>query len=243
MPAEAVYHMAASDQSLTTKRRTVNSASHHGFVVLSCLILSANSVIAGEFEGGGGSIYIGTGTPNSIDAATRLATDLNVNDETGNYAVGLLGFYQADRFRVGGAIQAHAWGGVNPGSHGADDGTAGVAAVIGAAYGTYTFHHDRLLLNVGGLVGAGRCFLGFSLDNGTSEQDESVSTFYLEPHISFGVATCPYFGVEFQFSAPIFILTEDLTLNHADRMYTVTSSDMAGVHFSIKLTFGRFANP
>ena len=99
------------------------------------------------------------------------------------------------------------------------------------------------MLNLGGLVGAGRCFLGFSLDDGGLEQDASVATFYVEPHVSFGVATCPYFGIEFQFSAPIFILTEDLTLSHAGRTYTVTGGDMAGVNFSLKLTFGSIAAP
>jgi len=203
--------------------------------------LAAGGARAEGFSGGGGSIYFGTGSPNSINAASRLAQDVGLDDDTGNYVAGLLGFYQADRYRLGGALQAHAWGGANFGKQGASDGAAGVAAAIMGLYGTYTLNHDRMLLNVGGIVGAGRSALGFSFGDGGPEEDENVATFLIEPHISLGVAACSWFGVEFQLSAPIFLLTEDLTLRHDGEVYTVKSSDMMGVNFVARLTFGRIA--
>lgn len=211
--------------------------------VLLMVVFIPSAIVAGEFSGGGGSVYFGTGSPNSIDAASELAEDLDINDETGNYVVGVQGFYQGGRYRIGGALQAHAWAGVNPGKNGADDDAAGVAALVGGLYGTYTIRHDRMLLNVGAVVGAGRCLLGYSLGDEREDKDESVSTFFIEPQASLGVATCQWFGVEFQLSAPIFILTEDLKLTEGENTYTVKSGDMAGVNFSVKLIFGKIANP
>ena len=52
-----------------------------------------------------------------------------------------------------------------------------------------------------------------------------------------------WFGVEFQLSAPIFLLTEDLELTEGAETYSVKSGDMVGVVFSIKLIFGPIANP
>lgn len=196
---------------------------------------------ADDFSGGGGSIYFGTGSPNSIKAASNLADDLAINDESGNYVAGILGFYQGNRYRLGGAFQAHGWGGVEFGHHGVDDRAAGVVAAIGGVYGTYTLSHDRMLLNVGGVVGAGRTVLGFSLGN-DMDHDANVATFYFEPQVSIGVAALRWFGVEFQFSAPIFLLTEDLTLEYGGNSYTVTGSDMTGITFTMRLTFGRIAD-
>jgi hypothetical protein len=198
---------------------------------------------ADEFSGGGGSIYFGTGWPNSIDAASELADDLDINDETGNFVLGLQGFYQGGQYRLGCAFQAHAWAGVNIGENGAEDDAAGVAALVVGLYSTYTIRRDRVLLNVGTVVGAGRCLLGYSLGDEDEDRDESVSTFYIEPQVSLGVATCRWFGVEFQLSAPIFILTEELKLYEGENSYTVKSGDMIGVNFSIKLLFGKIANP
>jgi hypothetical protein len=195
------------------------------------------------FSGGGGSFYFGTGSPNSIEAASQLYETYNINEETGNYVMGVQGFYQAERFRLGGAIQGHAWAGINPVSNEAGDDAAGVAAFIGGLYSTYTFRYDRLLLNAGVIVGAGRCFLGFHLDDRNIDQTENVATFYIEPQVSLGVATCRWFAVEFQLSAPIFLLTEDLRLAADGRVYTVKSGDMNGINFSIKLTGGKIANP
>jgi hypothetical protein len=211
--------------------------------VLLIALFIPGAVAAEEFSGGGGSVYFGTGSPNSIDAASELADDLDINDERGNYVLGVQGFFQGDRYRLGGALQAHAWGGANLGKNGADDDAAGVAALVGGLYGTYTIRHDRMLLNVGGIIGAGRCVLGYSLGEEDKDRDESVSTFFIEPQASLGVATCRWFGVEFQLSAPIFILTQDLKLNEGGKTYTVKSSDMMGVNFSLKLTFGRIADP
>jgi hypothetical protein len=206
------------------------------------VVFIASSTVAGEFSGGGGSIYFGTGSPNSVDAASELADDLDINDETGNYVAGILGFYQGDSYRIGGAIQAHAWAGANLGKNGAEDDAAGVAAIVGGLYGTYTIRHDRMLLNVGAIAGAGRCLLGYSLGDEDRDKDESVSTFFIEPQASVGVAACRWFGVEFQLSAPIFILAEDLKLTEGDKTYTVKSSDMTGVNFSLRLTFGKIAD-
>lgn len=212
-------------------------------IVALIAVLIPVAVVAGGFSGGGGSFYLGTGSPNSIDAASGLADDLGINDETGNYALGVQGFYQGERYRLGGAFQAHAWAGVNPGENGADDEAAGVAALVGGLYSTYTVRHDRMLLNVGAVVGAGRCLFGYSLGDEGEDAHENVSAFFIEPQVSLGVATCRWFGTEFQLSAPIFVLTEDLTLNEGGKTYTVKGSDMTGVNFSIKLTFGRIANP
>ena len=195
------------------------------------------------FSGGGGSVYFGTGSPNSIDAASQLYEAYDINEETGNYVMGIQGFYQAERFRLGGAFQGHAWAGINPGSNEAGDDAAGVAAFVGGLYSTYTFRLDRLLLNAGVIVGAGRCFLGFHLEDRNIDQTENVATFYIEPQVSLGVATCRWFAVEFQLSAPIFLLTEDLRLAADGRVYTVKSGDMNGINFNIKLTGGKIANP
>jgi hypothetical protein len=207
------------------------------------LLLVPATAFPGDFSGGGGSFYFGTGSPNSIDAASQLADYYNINDESGNYVMGVQGFYQAERYRLGGAFQGHAWAGVNPGSNGAGDDAAGVAAFVGGLYSTYTFRHDRLLLNAGAIVGAGRVYLGYSVADRIIEKTENVSTFYIEPQISLGVATCRWFAVEFQLSAPIFILTEDLRISAGGRVYTVKSGDMNGINFSIKLTGGKIANP
>ncbi|MDH3199207.1 MAG: hypothetical protein OEO21_13305, partial [Candidatus Krumholzibacteria bacterium] len=162
--------------------------------VLVAIMLGAGGASAEGFSGGGGSIYFGTGSPNSINAASRLADDLDINDETGNYILGALGFYQGDRYRLGGALQAHAWGGANLGSQGASDGAAGVAAAITGVYGTYTLSHDRMLLNVGGIIGGGRSLLGFSFGDGGPEEKAHVATFFVEPHVSVGVAATRWFG-------------------------------------------------
>jgi hypothetical protein len=207
------------------------------------IILIPVLALAGDFSGGGGSFYFGTGSPNSIDAASQLADFYNINDESGNYVMGFQGFYQAERYRLGGAFQGHAWAGVNPGNNGAGEDAAGVAAFVGGLYSTYTFRHDRLLLNAGAIVGAGRVYLGYKLGDRNIEKTENVSTFYIEPQISLGVATCRWFAVEFQLSAPIFILTEDLRISADGRVFTVKSGDMNGVNFSIKLTGGKIANP
>lgn len=204
------------------------------------VVLIPGGVAAAEFSGGGASMVLGLGTPNSVDAATALANDLAINDERGNVVLGLQGFYQGDRYRLGGTAQAHAWGGINPGKDGADDDAAGVGAFIVGLYVTHTIAHDRMLLNVGGIAGAGRCLLGYSL--GGVDRDESVTAFLLEPHISLGVAEWRWFGVEFQLSAPIFLLTEDLTLTEGGTTYTVKNGDMIGVNFSLKLTFGKIAD-
>lgn len=200
------------------------------------------TVVAGEFSGGGGSVYFGMGSPNAIDAASDLADELDINDESGNFVVGVQGFFQGDRYRLGGALQAHAWAGANLGKNGAEDDAAGVAALVGGLYGTYTFRYDRMLLNVGAVVGAGRCLLGYSLGDEFEDREESVTTFFIEPQASLGVATCQWFGVEFQLSAPIFMLTDDLELTEGGTTYTVKSGDMTGVNFSVKLTFGKIAD-
>jgi hypothetical protein len=218
---------------LQVGRRTVLGAG-----IMAVLVGSAG---AEGLSGGGGSIWIGTGAPNSVDAASELAEDVGADGRTGNWSGGLQGFYQGDRYRLGGAIQGQAWGGANAGKYEADDGAAGVATIVGGLYATYTFRHDRVLVNAGGIVGAGRALLGFSLDGGDVEDEENVATFYLEPHVSVGVATCRWFGVEFQLSAPIYVLTEELRLETGGKTYTVKSGDLAGVNFALKLTFGKVA--
>lgn len=210
--------------------------------VLLSITLGTATVYAERLSGGGGSIYFGTGSPNSVNAASDLAQDLGVDDETGNYVAGLLGFYQGDNYRLGGALQGHAWGGANAGDQSADDGAAGVVAAIGGLYATYTLSHDRMLLNIGGIIGAGRTMIGYDLGDGGPDDHENVATFYIEPHVSIGVAALSWFGVEFQLSAPFFILTEDLTLTHNGETYTVHGSDMTGINFTMRLTFGKIAN-
>lgn len=219
--------------------------------VLSCsagvlAVVAATGVAtaaAGDFSGGGLSLGLGTGSPNSVDAASALARDLSVDDETGNYTFIMQGFYQADRFRLGAAFQGQVWGGANVGDQEPKDSAAGVVAAIGGLYGTFTFRHDRVLLNAGGTVGAGRCLLGYSLGNSGPDEKESVSTFYLEPQVSVGVATCRWFGAEFQLSTPIYLLTEDFVLTYDGQTYAVQGSDLAGVQFCMKLTFGLIASP
>lgn len=210
-------------------------------MVLCATLITAGAARAERLSGGGGSLYFGTGSPNSIKAASQLAEDVDINDETGNYMAGVLGFYQGDRYRLGGALQAHGWGGANFRKQEASDGAAGVVAAIVGLYGTYTLSHDRMLLNVGGIIGGGRSLLGFSFGDGGPEEKEHVATFYIEPHVSIGVAATRWFGVEFQLSAPIFLLTEDLTLRTNDEVYTVKGSDMTGITFVTRLTFGRLA--
>lgn len=199
---------------------------------------------AAAFTGGGGSIYLGTGYPSSIDAVDELSEDLRINEEEGNFNFGLQGFYQADKYRLGADLQWHLWGGSNPGDEDddVDADTAGVGAVTYGMYTTYTIRHDRLLLNVGGVVGAGVAFLGYDYGQRDVSDHETVSTFYIEPLISFGVGTCRYFGVEFQASAPIFVFSEDLTLDYLGKEYTVKGSELNGVNFAIKLTFGKIAD-
>lgn len=210
--------------------------------VLLTVVFMAGTADAEGFSGGGGSIYFGTGSPNSIDAASDLVNDLDINDESGNFLLGVQGFYQGDWYRIGGALQTHAWAGANLGKNDTEDDAAGVAAIVGGFYGAYTIRHDRMLLNVGAVVGAGRCLLGYSLGDEGEDRDETVSTFFIEPQASLGVATCRWFGVEFQLSAPIFILTDDLELTEGGTTYTVKSGDMTGVTFSVKLTLGEIAD-
>ena len=51
------------------------------FMIVFLIFVSIHStVIARGFSGGGGSIYFGTGSPNSIDAVSQLADDLDIND-------------------------------------------------------------------------------------------------------------------------------------------------------------------
>jgi len=207
------------------------------------LLLAAGAPSAQEFSGGGASVLFGTGSPNTIHAADALARDLDVRDVTGNANAGLVGFYQADRFRLGGAFLAQAWGGVNAGGRHAKDDAAGVAAAIGGLYATYTARHDRVLLNVGGVAGAGRCLVGFSLDDGATDREETVTTFYLGPQVSVGVAACRWFGVEFQLSSPVYFFTDELRLDYGGRTYTVEGSDLAGLQFGMALTMGRIAAP
>jgi hypothetical protein len=113
--------------------------------------------------------------------------------------------------------------------------------VIGL-YGTHTIRNDIMLLNVGGIVGAGKCLLGYNLEDEGKDRNENVSVFFIEPQVSLGVATCRWFGIEFQLSSPIFIFTEELELSEGEKSYSVKSSDMMGVNFSVKLTFGKIAD-
>jgi len=212
--------------------------------IMTILILLIPLMVYSQgFSGGGGSIYFGTGSPNSIGAASDLGNDLQINDQTGNFVLGMQGFYQAPTYRLGGAIQTHAWGGANLGDDTTGDDAAGVGAIVGGLYYSYTWRLDRILINTGVVFGAGRCFLGYSLGDGQQSKNVSVSTFYIEPQISLGVATCRWFGVEFQLSSPFFILTENLSLTEAGQSYIVTGGDMLGINFSIKLAFGKIANP
>ena len=198
---------------------------------------------ARDFSGGGGSIYFGTGSPNSIAAVTNLANDLEINDARGNYIMGIQGFFQNERYRLGGIFQGHAWGSVNLKDEDAKDDATGVAALVGGLYSSYTFRNDRILLNTGIIVGAGRCFMGYNLGEQDENRYESVTTFYIEPQASLGVASCRWFAIEFQLSTPIFIFTEELKLDRGEQTYAVNSSDLLGLNFSIKLTSGKIANP
>jgi hypothetical protein len=227
---------------LTDKEGMMNRKRLSFMGVLLIVLFIPTAILASEFSGGGGSIYFATGAPNSIDAVSELGDNLGVNGGSGNYVFGVQGFFQGHRYRMGGSVQAHAWAGVNLGKEDTEDDVAGLAVVVGGFYGSYTLKYDRMLLNVGAVVGAGRCFLGYSLGDGEIEREESVSTFFIEPQLSVGVATSRWFGVEFQLSTPIFILTDDLRLAEGERIYTVRSSDMMGVNFGIKLTFGKIAN-
>jgi hypothetical protein len=56
------------------------------------------------------------------------------------------------------------------------------------------------------------------------------------------VAATRWFGVEFQLSAPIFILMDDLQLEEGGKTYAVEGSDMMGVNFNVKFTFGKIAD-
>jgi hypothetical protein len=217
-----------------------------GFTIaIGCLavLLHAVSAAGQPFSGGGVSIYGGTGFPNSIDAAEALADDRGFTEKVGNLVVGLQGFYQGDRFRLGGAMQAHGWGGVSTGKQEATEGAAGVVAAVAGLYATRTFRHDRLLLNVGGVVGGGRALLGFSEEDASAEEYERVAVFYVEPLISAGVAATRWFGVELQLSAPLFVLADDLTFTDGGRGYTASGRDMSGVSLMVKLTFGKIADP
>jgi hypothetical protein len=193
------------------------------------------------FSGGGASLYLGMGWPNSIDAVGELADALDLGDETGSACFGLHGFYQGDAFRLGGALQAHGWAGFSTQEQDNSDDAAGVAALIAGVYGTYTFRHDRVLLNVGAVAGAGRCVLGYDLE-GALDDHSSVAVFVIEPLVSLGVAATRWFGLEFQLSAPIFILSDTLELDVDPNVFTVKSGDMTGVNFAVKLTFGKIAD-
>jgi hypothetical protein len=214
-------------------------------ITIGCLavLLHAASVSGQPFSGGGASIYVGTGFPNSIDAASELAGDLGFTDEVGNLVVGLQGFYQGDRYRLGAAFQALGWGGVNTGTQKANEGAAGVVAGVAGLYATRTIRHDRFLLNVGGVLGGGRALLGFTEEDGSAEEYERVAVFYIEPLISAGVAATSWFGVEFQLSAPLFVLADDLEFTYGGRAYRASGRDMNGASFMVKLTFGKIANP
>lgn len=208
--------------------------------LVTAILCMGHVAAAQEFSGGGGSVYFGTGFPNSVEAASALADEIGVDDERGYVVAGLQGFYQGERFRLGGAFQAHAWGGVNAGEYEPHDGAAGVAAAIWGLYATYTFRHDRVLLNAGGIAGAGRCALGSTFEDGRVDVDEAVTTFFLEPLVSLGVAATTWFGVEFELATPLFLLTDDLALESTDRApVEVKNSDLAGVTFCLKLTFGK----
>lgn len=208
----------------------------HVVAASGCLavLLHAAPAASQTFSGGGGSIYLGTGVPTSIDSATELVDELGFARNIHNVLVGVQGFYQADRFRLGGSVEAHAWGGV-------DHGAAGVVAAVGGLYGTWSLRHDRLLLNAGGVIGGGRARLGFGHENGPSEYAQ-VSAFYVEPLISAGVAASRWFGVEFQLSAPVFVLSRDLEFTYLEHQYTATSGDMSGVSFAVMFTFGKIAD-
>ena len=56
------------------------------------------------------------------------------------------------------------------------------------------------------------------------------------------MAAARWFGVVFLRSAPILILTDELELEEGGKTYTVTSGDMTGINFSVKLTFGKIAD-
>jgi hypothetical protein len=199
------------------------------------MLLHAAPAASQTFSGGGGSIYFGTGFPTSIDGASALADQLGFTRNVHNLLVGIQGFYQGNRSRLGGAVEAHAWGGV-------DNGAAGVVAAVGGLYGTRSFRHDHVLLNVGGIIGGGRARLGFGQEGGPTQYAQA-SVFYLEPLLSAGVAPSSWFGLEFQLSAPVFILNKDLDFTYGGNQYTATSRDMSGVSFAVMFTFGKIANP
>lgn len=213
------------------------------FIAVFVTAALTGTALAQGFQGGGGSVFLGTGTPDEITAATDLANDLNLEHDIGNVFFGAQGFYQADRYRVGASFQTSVWGGWRSGENNAGDNSAGVVTFTAGFYSTYTIRHDRFLFNVGGVVGGGRAGMGFDLGEQDIDEFESVSTFYVEPQVSVGVAACAYFGVEFQLSAPVYLLTDDLRMTYSGRTYSVSGSDLNGLTFAVKLTFGKFANP
>lgn len=195
------------------------------------------------FEGAGAGLFLGTGTPSSINAADDLSEDLGINEEKGNFSFGALGFYQAPTYRLGASFQFQAWAGWNTGDDNAQEESAGLAAFTAGLYGTYSFYTGRILLNIGGVVGAGRVSLGYNLneERGDIKERDSVSTFYIEPQISFGIATCRWVGVEFQLSSPIYFLDDELKITLYGNEYSVDSNEMIGITFSMKLLFGVIA--
>ncbi len=216
-----------------------------GIVVV--LFFMTTSVGAKEFNGGAGGFFVGTGTPSNIDAADDLARHFDINDENGNFTFGGLGFFQKDSYRIGASFQLQAWGGWNregyrhyDHDHGHD--SAGLAAMTGGLYGTYSFSKGPVLFNVGGVAGAGSIRLGYDFDNnnGNRDQHKSTTALYLEPQVSIGYAPTSWMGVEFVVSTPIYLF-DDLTLQVDNRDYTVESEDLLGVTCSVRFTFGKIA--
>ncbi|MBA4367997.1 MAG: hypothetical protein C0403_10225 [Desulfobacterium sp.] len=196
-----------------------------------------------ENEGWAGGFFLGTGTPNSIDAMDRLSKDLDISDRDGNISIGGLGFYQGRNYRLGGLVQSQVWAGWNAGDNDADNDSVGLAATSGGFYGAYTFSKEKFLLNIGGVVGGGRVSLGYDLGDDRSDihRHESVSALYLEPQISIGYAATNWLGIEGVIAAPMYFFNDDLTLTYNNQDYTVRGKDLYGVTCSIRFVFGNIA--